>query len=304
MTSFLTRTGSKCAGVLLALNLALNALCAAAAGETNAAPGSITLPLWPGTPPGKVSAKEEMELPARGDGVRRITNVQQPTITVFPAKASQQPAPAVVICPGGGYNILAMDKEGTNVADWLNGFGFTAVLLKYRVPGNREGALMDVQRAMRLVRQHAKEWAIDPHRLGIIGFSAGGHLSARLSAGGYEKAAYAKIDSADEQSCRPDFALLIYPAYLVDKENRLAPELIVTPQIPPTFVVHTKDDKTFIAGSQAYTRALKAAKVPVDYQLFETGGHGYGLHPAGPASTWPTLARQWLEKTVGGSTAK
>ncbi|MGN6553320.1 MAG: alpha/beta hydrolase [Verrucomicrobiota bacterium] len=303
MKSSLTRTGYKCAGVLLALNLALNALAAVAAGETNAAPGSITLPLWPGTPPGKVSAKEEMELPARGDGVRRITNVQQPTITVFPAKASQQPAPAVVICPGGAYNILAMDKEGTDVADWLNGFGFTAVLLKYRVPGNREGAFMDVQRAMRLVRQHAKEWAIDPQRLGIMGFSAGGHLSARLSTG-FATPAYAKIDSADEQSCRPDFTVLIYPAYLADKKGELAKELVVTPQMAPTFVLHTRDDDAFIAGSQVYTRALKAAKVPLEFQLFDTGGHGYGLHPIGPASHWPELCAEWLKKTTSGSAAR
>ena len=207
--------------------------------------GSLTLPLWPDLPPGNVSGKLETELPARGDDVRRITDVQQPTITLFPAASTNQSSPAVIICPGGGYGILAIDKEGTEVAGWLNRIGITAVLLKYRVPQNREGAFLDAQRAIRLVRQHVKEWNIASQRVGMIGFSAGGHLTARLSTG-YEQPAYPEVDAADQQSCRPDFAMLIYPAYLADKQGKLASELVVTPQTPPTFLIHTKDDKTFV----------------------------------------------------------
>lgn len=218
--------------------------------------GNLTLPLWPDLPPGNVSGKAETELPARGDNVRRITDVQQPSITVFPAASTNRPSPAVIICPGGGYGILAISKEGTEVAAWLNRIGITAVLLKYRVPQNREGAFMDAQRAIRLVRQHAKEWNLDPHRVGIIGFSAGGHLVARLSTS-YDEGAYAEVDAADKESARPDFAMPVYPAYLADDQRRLASELPVTPHTSPTFLVHTKDDKKFVAGSIAYQGGFK-----------------------------------------------
>jgi acetyl esterase/lipase len=260
--------------------------------------GNVTLPLWPGRPPGNVSGKPETELPARGDDVRRITDVQQPSITVFPAASTNKPLPAVIICPGGGYGILAIDKEGAEVAEWLNRIGITAVLLTYRVPQNREGAFMDAQRAIRLVRQHAKEWNIDSQRVGMIGFSAGGHLTARLSTG-YEQRAYPEVDAADQQSCRPDFAMLIYPAYLVDKQGKLASELVVTPQTPSTFLIHTKDDKTFVKGSVVYDQALKAVGVASEFHLFDTGGHGYGLRPSTNAVChWPELCQQWVQRTI------
>jgi acetyl esterase/lipase len=259
----------------------------------------VTFLLWPGPPPGKVGDKVEAELPARGDNVRRLANVQRPTITVFPGDATNKLSPAVIVCPGGGYSILAMDKEGTDVAAWLNSIGVTAVLLKYRVPDNREGAFMDAQRAIRLVREHAREWSIDPHRVGMMGFSAGGHLTARLSTD-HQQRAYAAVDAADQQSCRPDFAVLVYPAFLADKQGRLMNELVVTAQTPPTFLVHTKDDKKFVAGSLAYDAALKAVGVTVEFHLFETGGHGYGLRSSKNAvSHWPDLCRVWLLKTVG-----
>jgi acetyl esterase/lipase len=182
------------------------------------------------------------------------------------------------------------------VAAWLNRIGVTAVLLKYRVPDNRAGAYMDAQRAIRLVREHAKDWNIDPHRVGMMGFSAGGHLTARLSTG-YETRAYPQVDATDQQSCRPDFALLIYPAYLADQQGRLTNEIVVTAQMPPTFLVHTRDDTNFVPSTVAYDAALKAAGVPVEFHLFDTGGHGYGLRPSAKAvSHWPGLCRMWLRK--------
>jgi acetyl esterase/lipase len=259
----------------------------------------VPLPLWPNPPPGERSGEPEAELPDRGDNVRRITNIQQPSITVFPAGSSNKSSPAVVVCPGGGYGILAIDKEGMEVATWLNRIGITAVLLKYRVPQNREGAFMDAQRAIRLVRHHAAEWNIDPKRVGMIGFSAGGHLTARLSTG-YEQRAYPEVDVADKQSCRPDFAVLIYPAYLADKQGRLASELMVTPQTPPTFLIHTKDDQAFVTGSAVYDQALKHNGVASEFHLFDTGGHGYGLRPSThEVSNWPELCGKWLQKKVG-----
>jgi acetyl esterase/lipase len=292
------------AALLVVGFLLLNPYRVATADEVGSKPGPVTVPLWPGTPPGKVSDKDESELPARDDNVRCITNVKQPSITAFPGGSTNRPSPAVVICPGGGYGILAINLEGTEVALWLNSIGITAVLLKYRVPDNREGAFMDAQRAVRLVRQHAPEWNIDPRCIGMIGFSAGGHLAARLSTG-YERRAYVEVDAADQQSCRPDFAILIYPAYLADEQGRLVSDLIVTPQVPPTFVIHTKDDKKFVTGSVVYEQALKAAQVDSEFHLFDTGGHGYGLRPStNGVSGWPELCQKWLRKTVGGNPAK
>jgi acetyl esterase/lipase len=287
----------------IGLGLGLMLLCSRA-DVVDSQPKPVTMALWPGPPPGKVSNQEESELPSRGDHVRRLTNVQQPAITVYPGGLTNRLSPAVIVCPGGGYSILAINKEGTEVASWLNGIGFTAVLLKYRVPDNRAGAFMDAQRAIRLVREHAKEWNIDPHRVGMIGFSAGGHLTARVSTG-FGTQASPKVDAADQQSCRPDFAILIYPAYLADQRGQLADELAVTSQTPPTFLLHTKDDKNFVAGSVAYDAALRKAQVPSEFHLFDTGGHGYGLKPSAQAvSHWPELCREWLRKTTGDAGGK
>src|SRR5438309_751525 len=205
--------------------------------------------LWPqGAPGEKGDIGEEKDTTRTtdqliaGKPVIRLGNVSKPTISVYRPTADKDTGAAVLVCPGGGYYILAIDLEGTEVCDWLNSIGVTGVLLKYRVP-KREGlekhapALQDAQRALGLVRGHAKEWSIDPQRIGVLGFSAGGHLSAALSCN-CEERAYPPVDEADRVSCRPDFAVLIYPGGLTIKaeDDRLAPELKITTNLPPTFI--------------------------------------------------------------------
>lgn len=250
----------------------------------------ITVALWPkGAMPGQAAAGPERAQPARGDNVLRLTDIAEPAFTVYKATAAK-PTPAVIICPGGGYGILAYDKEGTEVAAWLNSLGITGVVLKYRVPKNQDGAFQDIQRAIRLVRQRAAEWNISPDHVGAMGFSAGGHLAARLStlAG---PATYPRVDAADDQPLRPDFAILVYPAYLVQG----LPKLVDT-KTSPTFIAHAEDDKSFIAGSKAYHEALVAAKVPNGFFHVATGGHGHGLRSEKEIKAWPDQCRDWLAK--------
>lgn len=271
-----------------------------------AGPGQI--PLWPKGAPGEKgeigeerdTTKPNANKPA-GKSVIRLSNVSTPTITLYSPPKSKNTGAAVVVCPGGGYGILAWDLEGTEVCKWLNSFGVTGVLLKYRVP-KRPGddkhilPLQDAQRALGLVRFHAKEWGIDPARIGVLGFSAGGHLTANLS-NNFDKRVYDPVDEADAVSCRPDFALPIYPAYLAlkDKNNELAPELKVTANTPPTFLVQTEDDGIRIENSLFYYLALKNAKVPAEMHLYPTGGHGYGLRPSDKLVTsWPKRAEEWM----------
>jgi acetyl esterase/lipase len=190
---------------------------------------------------------------------------------------------------------MVVDKEGTEIAAWLNAAGVSALVLKYRVPNNREGALQDLQRAVRVARAHAGEWNIDPKRLGVIGFSAGGNLAAKASAA-FEDRMYAGIDDVDRQSARPDFAVLVYPAYLDDKNGHMAPDLNLQAKIPPTLIVHSEDDKTFVPGSKLYHAALDEAKVANELLLYQTGGHGYALHCTKEAQAWPQAALEWLGK--------
>jgi acetyl esterase/lipase len=202
----------------------------------------------------------------------------------------------VIVCPGGGYSILAIDKEGYEIAEWLNTLGFSAFVLQYRVPKKQEGALQDAQRAIRIVRSNAKKWGLNPDKIGIMGFSAGGSLSARASTM-YNVKTYDAVDKSDALSCKPDFALLIYPAYLDRGENRsLTPELDVNSETPPTFIFQTADDR--LANSAlVYAQALRDAKVPVELHLLPEGGHGYGMRSGiDAAETWPKLAGKWLKK--------
>lgn len=282
-------------------------LSAVFCGQLRAA-GLDPIPLWPGKPPGEVQELgEERDLSKPSDGlvankpVIRLGNVARPTLQVFPAPSTNANGTAVLVCPGGGYHILAMDLEGTEVCDWLNSIGVTAVLVKYRVP-RREGAseglapLQDVQRAMGLTRLHAKAWGIDPERIGVLGFSAGGHLSARLS-NNFRERSYPSIDAADQKSCRPDFAVLVYPAYLTDKDkgDQLRPEMAVSNQTPPTFLVIAQDDPVRVENVLHYTIALQASKVPVELHVYPTGGHGYGLRRTQLAVThWPERATEWM----------
>ncbi|HEV2762671.1 MAG TPA: sialate O-acetylesterase [Pyrinomonadaceae bacterium] len=256
---------------------------------------AATVDVWPeGKMPGRGAKEPEADRPPRGDNVRRITNVSRPTLTVFPARKTAAPAPAVVVCPGGGYSYVVFDKEGTEVAAWLNSHGVTALVLKYRVPNNREGALQDIQRALSLARAHAANWNVDPERLGVMGFSAGGNLAAKASTL-FEQRAYTPLDAVDRQSSRPDFAVLVYPAYL-ERDGQVAADLNLKANIPPTLIVSTEDDKTFVNGSRLYKAALDAAKVSNEFLLYPTGGHGYGLRSERDVRVWPQAALDWLHR--------
>jgi len=269
---------------------------------------SDPIPLWPKALPdvkGQVGGEHDTTKPnadlVAGRRVIRLTDVSQPTITLFrPAKLKDTGA-AVVVCPGGGYHILAMDLEGTEVCEWLNSIGVTGVLLKYRVPqragdDNHVLPLQDAQRALRLVRFHAREWKLDPKRIGVLGFSAGGHLTANLS-NHFDQRAYQAVDEADRVSCRPDFSMPIYPAYLVGKNqtDSLAPDLVVTTNAPPTFLIQAGNDGGGVENSLVYYLALKRAGVPSEMHVYPTGGHGYGLRPSDKlVSTWPKRAEEWM----------
>jgi acetyl esterase/lipase len=277
------------------------------------APGHVTLPVWPGAAPGApanpaaeadtTTAKDNL---IAGRPLVRLGNVSVPTLTLYKAKsASAGPAPAVVVFPGGGYNILAIDLEGTEVCDWLNAAGIHCVLLKYRVPNTgpypkSAAALQDSQRALGLVRQHATEWGIDAKRVGVLGFSAGAHLAAALSTH-YDQRLYDAIDAADKLSCRPDFAVIVYPGYLAlaDKNFAPNPEINPTANTPPTFIVQAEDDPVHIENSTVYFMQLKNAKVPAELHIYSQGGHGYGLRrTALPVTTWPQSVETWLH-TIG-----
>ncbi len=233
--------------------------------------------------------------------VLRVSNVGTPTITIYPANPDIASGAAMVVCPGGGYEILAYDLEGTEICNWLNEAGITAILLKYRVPRrpNRpmyEAPLQDVQRAISYVRAHADELSIDPERIGVMGFSAGAHLSVMASTA-YTKRAYPAIDEVDKVSCRPDYCLLVYPAYLSGQNFQVASEIKVTSEVPPTMIIQAEDDKSFIDSSLFYYYALKEAGVPAWMHLYSTGGHGYGLRDTGcMVNEWPDRAEDWFQE--------
>jgi len=273
-----------------------------------AAEVSKPIPLWPETVPGEkgdigpeADQTKPTDKPVGGRPLIRLGNVSQPTITIYSPDKNRATGAAVIVCPGGGYGILALDLEGSEICEWLNTIGVTAVLLKYRVPkrGGLEkhtAALQDAQRAIGLVRTRAAELGIDPKRIGILGFSAGGHLAAAASTN-YESRTYPSIDDADKQSCRPDFAVLVYPAYLTlkDKADELAPELKVTAQTPQTFMVMSQDDPIRVEGPIFYGLALKKEKVPFELHTYPTGGHGYGLRPSEHnVTTWPARVADWM----------
>lgn len=271
------------------------------------------IPLWPGVAPDEPKAlppEADQTKPTdaliAGRRIIKLGNVSTPTITIYRPDPAKDTGAAIVVCPGGGYNILAMDLEGTEVCDWLNSIGVTGVLLKYRVP-SRPGqeryaaALQDAQRAMGMVRQRAGEIGVDPKRIGILGFSAGASLSALL-AGHHATRHYATIDAADAVSCRPDFMVLIYPGGFIDEKrgDALRPEFIVAKgDTPPAFISMAEDDPVGVENALQYYLALKKAGVPAELHLYPTGGHGYGLRrSAHDATTWPERTADWL-KTGG-----
>jgi acetyl esterase/lipase len=232
--------------------------------------------------------------------------VSQPTITVY-APVTTNTGAAVVVFPGGGYNILAIDLEGTEACDWLTSRGITCVLLKYRVPCKKTGpyrdcrtALEDAQRAVGLVRFRAAEWRVDPHKIGVLGFSAGGHMVAAISTT-FATRLYPPVDAADTVSCRPDFAVALYPGHLWDQHRFvLNPTVAVTRETPPTFLLHAEDDPVDdVNHSLVYFPALKKAGVPVEMHLYAKGGHAFGLRRTeSPITRWPELVETWL-RTIG-----
>lgn len=244
---------------------------------------AIELPLWNGDMPGRGADQPETVSSIQDKNVLLRHNVSVPLLSFFPAPDKGAPNPVIIVCPGGGYEVLAYDLEGTEVAEWLNSIGISAAILKYRVPKNREGALQDAQRAVQLVREKSTELNIDPERVGMLGFSAGGHLTASCS------------NSAN----RPDFTVLIYPAYLFKEGGvDLVDEIKVDEKTPPAFIVQTNDDHPHYRSSLAYSVALDAQGIPVELHLFAKGGHGYGLRPSThPVSKWPVLCEQWMRES-------
>jgi acetyl esterase/lipase len=267
------------------------------------AAGHTVIPLWPASTSAapevdKTTAKDNL---IAGKPLVRLGNVSAPTLTLYQPKGANTGA-SVIVFPGGGYSILAIDLEGTEVCDWLTATGVTCVLLKYRVPGTgpypkSAAALEDAQRAVGIVRSHAADWHIDPHRVGVLGFSAGGHLAAALSTN-FDKRLYEPIDAADQLSCRPDFAVIVYPGYLAvkGKNLELSEDIHVTDKTPPAFLVQAEDDPVGADSAIVYFWALKKAKVPAELHLYAEGGHGYGLRPtAMPVTSWPRAVELWLK---------
>jgi len=264
--------------------------------------------LWPAGAPGEkgnIGEERDTTKPTdqliAGKPVIRLGNVSKPTLSIYRPPAGTGTGAAVVVFPGGGYHILAMDLEGTEVCDWLNSIGVTGVLLKYRVP-KREGLekhaapLQDAQRALGLVREHAKEWGIDPQRVGVLGFSAGGHLAAALS-NNCDSRTYPAVDAADQLSCRPDFQILIYPGGLTKKDegDKVASEVMPTTNAPPSFIAMAADDPVRVENALFYALALRNAKMPVELHVYPVGGHGYGLRPSKEVvTTWPQRAADWM----------
>jgi acetyl esterase/lipase len=275
-------------------------------------PGHTQIPIWPGAVP-DVQSVPGPETHAEG----AVTNVTLPTMTVYSPNGENTGA-AVVVFPGGGFQMLAIDLEGTEVCYWLTSKGVTCVLLKYRVPSapyvwqcdcrphNRSistPSLEDAQRTLRLVRSHAAEWRIDPHKVGVLGFSAGGYLVAEVSTR-FKTRLYVPLDAADHESARPDFAIAIYPGHLALTENSIAlnPNIKshITAQTPPTFLLQNEDDHVdSIEDALSYYMGLKAANVPVELHAYAQGGHAFGLRPSKqPVSGWPQLVEKWLG-TIG-----
>jgi acetyl esterase/lipase len=283
-------------------------------------PGHTQIPIWPGAvPDSQPTAGPEYSEPVTGakDLVAgkpwvAVEQVSRPTMTVY-SPAGKNTGAAVVVFPGGGYEILAIDLEGTEVCDWLTSRGITCVLLKYRVPDGGPAyhddchcnihpkvpaALEDAQRTVGLVRFHAAEWHIDPSKIGVLGFSAGGHLVANISTHFAERA-YTPVDAADKVSCRPDFAVAIYPGHMLEnttKEFELNPEIPVTAKTPPTFLLQAENDNVDgVKQSLVYYIGLKNAGVPVEMHLYAQGGHAFGLRRTKlPVTAWPQLVETWL----------
>jgi acetyl esterase/lipase len=306
------------------LILAIGLACALVAPAVHAAvwqpsPGHRQIPIWPTTvPAGQRGAVPEsagvVQSLVAGRPWTYVSHVSRPTLTVYSPRGKNTGA-AVVVFPGGGYQVLAIDLEGTEVCDWLNSRGITCVLLKYRVPNagptwdqhcgcdtttQSSRPLEDAQRTIGLVRAHAAEWHIDPHKIGVLGFSAGGHMVATTSTH-FDRRVYTPVDAADEQSCRPDFAVAIYPGHLFDyRRSQLWSDIPITKDTPPTFLVHAENDNVDgISNTLVYFDELKNAGVPTELHVYAEGRHAFGLRrTALQITAWPRLVETWL-RTIG-----
>jgi len=280
---------------------------------------NLTLKLWPEGIPGSITDPSYVEKITTADGrITRCEKVVTPDLTIFLPVPEKANGAAVLICPGGGYGVLAFDHEGNAIAKWLNDNGIAGIILKYRLPSDQimrdksVGPLQDAQEAMRVIRRHASEWKIDPKKIGVIGFSAGGHLASTISTHYAEKV----YDTKDNTSARPDFSLLIYPVISMDtlithrgsrnnllglkpaddQVRRFSNELQITADTPPAFLVHSSDDNAVpVMNSILYYKGLQKNKIPVELHIFQKGGHGYGMSPnGGTESAWPGLCLKWL----------
>jgi acetyl esterase/lipase len=282
------------------------------------AEGHTQVPIWPRAVPdaqpvaGPEMTKTDSDFLVAGKHVLGVHRVAKPTMTIY-SPDEKNTGVAFVVFPGGGYQALAIDLEGTEVCDWLTSKGITCVLLKYRVPGEglspRSGpypkspmALQDAQRTLGLVRLHAADWHIDPHKIGVLGFSAGGHLVAAISTH-FGRRLYPHVDAADHESCRPDFAVALYPGHMqqyTSKAYELNPYIPITRNTPPTFIVQAEDDPVDdVDNSLVYYIGLKKAGVPVEMHLYAHGKHGFGLRRTNfPITAWPQLVETWL-RTIG-----
>ena len=287
-------------------------LASCAAAPPAAAPSPIVVELWPGKAPGDPGIKGEEAARIHASPLvgptKLVTNVSKPTLTIHPPPRDRNTGTAMLICPGGGYWDLYWELEGEEVAAWLNSQGMTGIILKYRVPRRAgdvrgepaPGPLIDAQRALSLVRSRASEWGIDPGRIGMVGFSAGGHL-AFAAATNFDQRKYEPVDAADQAACRPDFAVMCYPGYMKARDkDELSPGLRIPPGTPPIFLAHAFDDSEKVGGSipenSAVTwLALKRAGIPAELHLYASGNHDFGVRQNGKLpSSWPHLCVKWL----------
>jgi acetyl esterase/lipase len=269
-----------------------------------AADQPLVLAVWPDKPAdddaGKIGDEKYIEIKS-APNIKWLTNVTKPTVTVYRPTKDKDTGAAALICPGGGYHNLAWDKEGEEVAVWLNSLGITGIILKYRCPRRPgdvkgeppAGPLKDAQRAVSLVRSKAKEWGIDPNRIGMIGFSAGGHLVGS-TATNFEKRTYTAIDDVDMISCRPDFGIMAYSGYFKVKDG-LSPTVRTPEKTPPLFFVHASDDPVSeVEHSITFYLALKRAKIDAEMHIYAAGGHGFGVRDEGPCAGWTRTCAEWM----------
>jgi len=310
-----------CVGTTLLFFLRVGGEPAVAGAQTpwQPSPGHTQVPIWPGVIPNAQALKgPEVSGTVVDNATGKpklvggkpwiyVDRVSRPTMTIY-SPVGRNTGAAVVVFPGGGYNVLAIDLEGTEACDWLTSRGITCVLLKYRVPCVKTGpyrdcltALQDAQRTIGLVRFQAAKWHIDPHKIGVLGFSAGGHMVVTTSTH-FEKRLYSAVDAADKESCRPDFAIALYPGHLAVPERNFAlnPDIRVTGRTSPTLLIQAEDDPVDpVENSIVYHSALRKAGAPVEMHLYVKGGHAFGLRRTTfPITAWPAVAESWL-RTIG-----